>query len=163
MENFVSIDFETANEKRSSVCSVGMVRVEEGYIVDEFYELIKPVPEYYKYWNTRIHGLTLEDTLEADEFPAVWKRMQNFIEDLPLIAHNSPFDEGCLRSVLNVFQLPHHKNPFYCTVRASRRKFPQLPNHKLNTVAAYVGFPLENHHHALADAQACAHIAMEVF
>ena len=49
MENFAAIDFETANEQRTSVCSVGVVIVREGEIVDTYYSLIRPEPEYYTY------------------------------------------------------------------------------------------------------------------
>ena len=65
MKNFAAIDFETANEQRASVCSVGIVIVREGEIVDTYYSLIRPEPEYYTYWNTRVHGLTLADTAKA--------------------------------------------------------------------------------------------------
>ena len=47
MQDFAAIDFETANNERSSVCSVGVVIVKGGEIVDKFYSLIKPEPEYY--------------------------------------------------------------------------------------------------------------------
>lgn len=47
MDNFAAIDFETANNDRSSVCSVGVVVVRNGEIVDKFYSLIKPEPEHY--------------------------------------------------------------------------------------------------------------------
>ena len=47
MKDFAAIDFETANNERSSVCSVGVVIVRGGEIVDKFYSLIKPEPEYY--------------------------------------------------------------------------------------------------------------------
>ena len=47
MENFVAIDFETANGKRSSVCSVGIVVVRDGEITDKYYSLIRPIPDYY--------------------------------------------------------------------------------------------------------------------
>ena len=46
MKNFAAIDFETANEQRTSVCSVGIVIVREGEIVDTYYSLIRPEPEY---------------------------------------------------------------------------------------------------------------------
>ena len=62
MTDFAAIDFETANEQRTSVCSVGIVVVRDGTITDRFYRLIRPEPEYYSYWNTRIHGLTARDT-----------------------------------------------------------------------------------------------------
>ena len=50
MQDFVAIDFETANGRRSSVCSVGIVIVRGGEIVDGFYSLIQPAPNYYTYW-----------------------------------------------------------------------------------------------------------------
>ena len=56
MENFAAIDFETANNERTSVCSVGVVIVRDGKIVDSFYSLIQPEPNYYCYWNTKVHG-----------------------------------------------------------------------------------------------------------
>lgn len=50
---------------------------------------------------------------------------------------------------------------FYDTLASSRRWFGnKLPNHQLHTVAA-CGYDLKNHHHALADAEACAMIAMK--
>ncbi|HTN68226.1 MAG TPA: hypothetical protein VLZ33_02050 [Dysgonamonadaceae bacterium] len=59
MRNFAAIDFETANSNRSSVCSVGLVIVMDGIITDRIYELIKPEPNYYSYWNSQVHGLTI--------------------------------------------------------------------------------------------------------
>ena len=82
---------------------------------------------------------------------------------LPLVAHNSPFDEGCLRAVFELYGMPYPGYRFYCTCRASRRTFgTQLPNHQLHTVSAACGFDLANHHHALADAEACARIALKI-
>ena len=65
MKDFVAIDFETANRERTSICSVGLVRVENGDIREKIYRLIRPYPDYYSSWNTRIHGLTYRDTAHA--------------------------------------------------------------------------------------------------
>ena len=65
MTDFAAIDFETANNERSSICSVGVVIYRDGKKVDEFYSLVKPEPEYYNYWCTRVHGLTANDTDNA--------------------------------------------------------------------------------------------------
>ncbi|MDE5605846.1 MAG: exonuclease, partial [Bacteroidales bacterium] len=62
MTDFAAIDFETANNAPTSVCSVGVVVVRQGQIVDKVYRLIKPEPNFYLYWNTRVHGLTAADT-----------------------------------------------------------------------------------------------------
>ena len=110
-----------------------------------------------------MHGLTASDTATASTFAEVWREIQPRLGDLPIVAHNSSFDEGCLRAVLAAYGLPLHTNPFYCTCRQSRRLFPELPNHRLETVSQRVGYHLADHHHALADAEACAYIALEVF
>ena len=104
MQDFAAIDFETANNERSSVCSVGIVIVRDGEIADSFYSLIKPEPEYYNYWYSRVHGLCCEDTYDAPIFPEVWKQIEPLIKDLPLVAHNKPFDENCLKAVFRVYQ-----------------------------------------------------------
>lgn len=163
MKTFVALDFETANQHRTSVCSIGLVFVENGIIVDKYYELIKPVPNFYSYWNTQVHGLVFSDTEHAQQFSDLWIDISKRIKNMPLVAHNSMFDEGCLKEVLQAYQLPIHQNKFLCTYRAAKKMFPNLPNHKLPTVSQYLGFHLESHHNALADAEACAHIAMKIF
>ena len=163
MKDFAAIDFETANHHPSSVCSVGVVIVRNGVITDKIYHLIRPEPEWYSYWNTQVHGLTATDTANEKVFPHVWKEIAPKIKDLPLVAHNSPFDEACLRAVHRIYQMDYPDYEFHCTCRASRKTFGKLlPNHKLHTVAAHCGFDLTNHHHALADAEACAEIAIKV-
>lgn len=47
MNDFVAIDVETANNAPSSICAIGAVKVTDGCIVDRFYELVKPEPEWY--------------------------------------------------------------------------------------------------------------------
>ena len=99
MKDFAAIDFETANECRCSVCSVGVVIVRNGEIVDSFYSLIHPEPEYYQWFCQQVHGLSEEDTENAPVFPEVWRQIEPKIAGLPLVAHNSPFDEGSLQGV----------------------------------------------------------------
>ena len=163
MRDFAAIDFETANYDRSSVCSVGVVIVRDGEIVDKFYSLIQPEPNYYNYWCTQVHGLCRADTDEAPVFPDVWAQIEPLIEGLPLVAHNRPFDEGCLRAVFRTYQMDYPEYEVLDTLAASRRLQPDLENHQLQTVAAACGFQMENHHHALADAEACAWIALHLF
>ena len=172
MQNFVAIDFETANGKRSSVCSVGVVIVRNGEIVDSFYSLIKPVPNYYLLSCQIVHGLGYSDTDEAEPFPEVWAKLQNkvhayfpYMEDgeVPFVAHNACFDEGCLRAVFATYDIAYPCYEFRDTLYASRRHFgTSLKNHQLHTVSAACGYNLKKHHHALADAEACAWIAREI-
>ena len=96
-------------------------------------------------------------------FPEVWEKIHPLLEGYPLVAHNARFDEGCLKAVHRVYQMDYPDYVFYDTLAASRRYFGRrLPNHQLQTVAAACGFDLTRHHHALADAEACAYIGREL-
>ena len=161
MNNFAAIDFETANNERSSVCSVGIVVVRDGEIVDKFYSLIKPEPEYYNFWCSQVHGLSLDDTMDAPVFPDVWAQIEPMIEGLPLVAHNKAFDESCLKAVFRVYQMDYPDYECDCTCIGSRKVWPE-GHHNLDIIAARCGYDLENHHHALADAEACAAIALQI-
>jgi DNA polymerase-3 subunit epsilon len=163
MSTFASIDFETANASPSSICAVGIVIVREGQIVDKYYSLIQPEPNYYTYYNTRVHGLTNYDTDDARIFPKVWAEISPKIEGLTLIAHHKSFDESCLKAVFKAYGMDYPDYEFLCTCHGSRKKFPCLPNHQLQTVSEYCGYDLKSHHYALADAEACAAIALMIF
>lgn len=162
MQDFAAIDFETANSERSSVCSVGVVVVRGGELAESFYSLIRPEPNYFSYWCQRVHGLGHADTDAAPLFPDVWARVEPLIEGLPLVAHNSRFDEGCLKAVFRTYRMDYPDYQFLDTLCASRRRLRWLPNHQLQTVAEACGYQLLDHHHALADAEACAWIAREI-
>lgn len=159
MTDFVAIDFETANAKRSSICSLGLVVVENRRITDRIYSLIKPIPNYYSFWPSDIHGLNYYDTIKSPSFFDVWSKILKKTKGLPFVAHNSPFDSGCLKAIYELHEIVYPNFEFHCTLRAARHKLTNLDNHRLNTVAQYFGYNLENHHHALADAETCAIIA----
>ena len=122
MKDFAAIDFETANFERCSVCSVGVVVVRSGELVDSFYSLIQPEPNYYTYRCTAVHGLTCCDTDDAPVFSEVWKQVVPHIQGLPLVAHNSSFDEGCLRAVFKVYGMDYPDYQF-----TTRSELPDEP------------------------------------
>ena len=65
--------------------------------------------------------------------------------------------------MFRVYRMDYPDYAFYDTLAASRRYYSRLlPNHQLQTVAAACGYDLTNYHHALADAEACAYIAMKL-
>lgn len=161
MDNFAAIDFETANYTRSSVCSVGVVIVRNGAISDEIYRLIHPEPDYYIPQFTAIHGLTAQDTAKAPLFPEVWAEIAPLVKGLTLVAHNSPFDEGCLKAAFAAYGMRYPAYRFLCTCRAARFNL-NLPDNRLPTVARACGYDLTKHHNAIADAEACAHIALRL-
>lgn len=163
MKHFIAIDFETANYQRTSICSVGMVFVEDKNIVHKEYALIRPTPNYFIESFIDIHGIRPDETKNAETFDVYWQKILPRIGNWPLVAHNKAFDYYCLKATLEAYQLPMIENDFYCSLLQARKKLPQLENHRLTTVAKHCGYNLTNHHHALADAEACAVISMKVF
>ncbi len=162
MTKFAAIDFETANRERSSVCSVGIIIVDNGEIVDSYYSLIRPEPNFYDYFCTEIHGLTSDDTNTAPTFDIVWGEVEQVIEGLPLVAHNMVFDHSCIVAAHKLYKMDLPDYDIHCTCQTARKMLPNLPNHKLPTVAEHLEVSLDNHHNALADAEACAEIAIKL-
>ena len=119
------------------------------------------MPNYYEYCCTSVHGLTKYDTADAPNFPEVWQKIEPLIEGLPLVAHNKAFDESCLKAVFRAYQMVYPDYKFHCTCVASRKVWP-TGRHNLDVIAARCGYNLMNHHHALADAEACAAIALAI-
>ncbi len=160
--NFTSIDFETANNSRTSACSIGLVKVENGQIVAEKSCLIKPQPNFFISRFIDIHHITPAMVADAPLFGELWPDIRELIEDSEaLIAHNAPFDMGVLRACLEMEMIRSYLPPHFCTVRLSKKYLPFLINHKLNTVSDYFGIELD-HHEALSDARACAKILLEL-
>ena len=95
-------------------------------------------------------------------FSEVWEQIEPKIEGLPLVAHNASFDRSCLMASFHTYQMDYPDYEFFDTLEAARHHFPHLPNHQLHTVSSACGFELIHHHHALADAEACAWIAREI-
>lgn len=158
--NFVSIDFETANPSRISICAAGLAVFENGVLTESLYWLVKP-PKGYGWFREdfiECHRLTHLDVLNAPEFPAI---APEFLARLTradfVIAHNAEFDISHLRETLDYFGLAQPAFNYVCTCRLARRVWPELPNHKLSTVSGHIGLEF-NHHHAQADAEAAGQV-----
>lgn len=122
--------------------------------VETWCELINPkvaIPPF----TTDIHGITQEMVENKKTLEEHLPSFRKFLGDLPLVAHNAKFDVGFL--LFAQHQLGHElgKNDVYCSVKASRRAFKEMPNHKLGTLAKELDLGLDNHHRALDDTLAC--------
>lgn len=148
---FTAIDFETATGYHP--CSVGIVTVENGVIVDEYVSLIKPLNNEYNPFTIRVHGIYPKDTINAKIYPEIEKRLKNRV----VVAHNESFD----RNVLMKTMLLHGLNyddlniaaKWECTVKIYKAK--GIKPTKLSDCCREMNIHL-NHHEALSDARACA-------
>jgi len=159
--NFVAMDFETANGKRSSACSLALVLVRDNKIVDNFYTLINP-REVFSPHNIQIHHITPQDVQDAPTFDQVWPHIESLFDNSHLVAaHNASFDNSILKNTLTNYGIMVPNYLTIDTLRTSRKFYPDFPNHKLNTVSKALNIDLKNHHNALADSVACAEILLK--
>ena len=157
MSKVACIDFETANAFTGSICAVGVAVVRDGALQDTFYSLVKPHRDHAQFnpFNVQVHGIRPRDVAQSPEFDAVYAEIAPLLDGAVLAAHNAPFDMSCLRRVLPLYGIAEPQASYFCTCVLSRKVWPALPNHRLNTVAASLGFQF-HHHNALEDAKACA-------
>ncbi|MFV0557775.1 MAG: 3'-5' exonuclease [Enterococcus sp.] len=156
--NFIAMDFETANHQKHSACSLALVMVRNNQIVGEYYTLIKPETDFF-YRNIQVHGIQPEDVVDAPSFPEVWQQIEQYYNlNSLIVAHNAAFDNGVLQSCLNYYNLAQPPFLSLCTVRTSRKLYPEFANHRLDTVCKELAIRLDNHHDALEDSRACAQI-----
>lgn len=151
LEKFTAIDFETAHAQNWSICQVGLVTVEYGKITNEIDLLIQPPGNHYHWGNSRVHGIKRQTTKDAAFFSEIWDQIEPFIANQNIVAHNASFDCSCLRSVLTYYELPVPEFSAHCTVKIYKRN--------LKFLCDLYGIEI-NHHHALSDAKACAHLFM---
>lgn len=106
--NFIAMDFETANAKPYSACSLALVMVRDSRIVGEYYTLIQPETDFF--WrNIQIHKIHPQDVVDAPKFPDVWQQINQYFNPQSLIvAHNAAFDNKVLAECLDYYGLDNH-------------------------------------------------------
>ncbi len=157
---FSALDFETANQYRTSVCSVGIVSFENGKEVSSFYSLVKPSPFEFSSICSSIHGIYHTDVYDAPSFseiyPEILKNLNGYI-----VCHGASFDISCLNALISLYGLEHPRLKVLCTLKLAR-KFLKLPKNKLNNLAEHFNLGDFNHHNALDDARTCGKILVNL-
>jgi DNA polymerase III epsilon subunit-like protein len=159
--DFTAIDFETANSYRGSPCSVGLVKVSDGRIVDESYTLVHPPTQfdYFDGFNTWLHGINALIVAGAPRWPQVADWIVRYTDSDSLVCHNAGFDIGVIRYACIADDIPWPSVDFLCTLVLARRAY-RLPSYRLPFVAAQCDVDLHQHHQASDDARCAALIAV---
>lgn len=157
--NFTAIDFETANSSSASACSVGLVKVHDGRVVDKIGWFIRPPLGFDEFteWNTRIHGIVAADVAHAPFWSEQLPDLVAFADGDVLVAHNAGFDMGVIRGACTASRIETPSFAYLCSLAVARKTYT-LDSYKLPVAAMAAGFEDFDHHQALADAEACAAI-----
>ncbi|MFV3012560.1 exonuclease domain-containing protein [Clostridium botulinum] len=159
--NFVAIDFETANAKRNSPCSIGIVVVKDGEIVEKVHYLIKPKEMRFMPINIGIHGIRPRMVQDELEFDKIWGKIKHYFNNNLVTAHNASFDISVLRNTLKLYNIKMPSFDYICTMKLSKNFYSNIDNVRLNTVNNFLGYKFK-HHDALADAMACSNILLNI-
>lgn len=159
--DFIALDFETANEKRSSPCSIGIVVVKDGKVVEKIHHLIKPKEMRFMPINIGIHGIRTAMVENELEFDGVWQKVKKYFENSLVIAHNAAFDISVLRKSAELYDIELPEFNYICTMKLARNFYKSIDNAKLNTVNYLLEYEFK-HHDALYDALACGNILTNI-
>lgn len=155
---FVVFDLETTglSAEHNHIIEIGAVKVKNGKIYDSFSTFVRPpfgIPSRI----TELTGITEAMVADAPPEDQAVEAFLEFIGDAVLVAHNASFDVGFLSMAMK--RLRRRFDFCYLdTVELSRKLYPELPNHRLSTIAKYLNVKLVNHHRAVDDALAAANI-----
>ncbi|HET9712949.1 MAG TPA: exonuclease domain-containing protein, partial [Pyrinomonadaceae bacterium] len=158
--DFVVVDVEATGAKTppNRLIELGAYRIRGGRIVDKFLSLVNPeipIPRFV----ASLTGISNDMVKDAPVFAEVAPQWLGFVSDSVLVAHNAPFDTSFLNHEISRVYANHRMlNPHLCTVRLSRRAFPELSNHRLETIAQHFSIPIASRHRAGSDALATAEI-----
>ena len=156
-DSFAAIDFELATGVRNSVCAIGIVVVENGKIVDEYYSLVRPPQNKYHWGNSRVMKIYPKDTKNAPSFLDIYPEVEKRLKGRKMVAHNEGFDRDVLKTVMQYYGLDYNKlglpEKWEDTVTIYQAKGAESA--KLNKLAKEHHIEIE-HHNALSDARATA-------
>jgi DNA polymerase-3 subunit epsilon len=155
MNDFIAIDFETAVYNPNSAISIGLVKYRDYLVVETYYSLIRPPNLYIRPDFTDIHGLTVDDVKDEQDFMCLWENgIRDFLGDTPLAAHNAAFDMGVLKAVLEYYELAVPELRYFCTCHLARNTWRGFKSYALTALAARFNITY-NAHNALDDAMTC--------
>lgn len=159
--DFTAIDFETANGSAASACSVGLVKVRDGQVVDRIGWFIQPPVghDHFVDWNIRIHGITPDMVVDAPGWVEQLGDLVEYAEDDILVAHNAGFDMGVIKAACLATGLAVPEYRYMCSLQLARKTY-HLESYRLPSVAMAAGFDDFAHHDAVADSEACAAIVI---
>ena len=153
LNSYVVIDIETTgvDSATSEITEIGAVKTAAGEIVATFQSFVrigKPIPHAI----TKMTGIT-DEILKNEGRPLidVMKSFLKFVENLPLVAHNMPFDLSFLNKALDKCKLDRLTNETIDTLTLAKSLHKNIKDYKkgykLKNLALHYNLKFENAEH----------------
>ena len=149
--NFVVLDIENPNSRGNSICSIGILIIEDGALVRKEYSLINPEDRFDR-TNSEITGITESMVLDSPTLKEYWQEIGTTLSDSVIVGHNIKYDLSVLSKALYRYDMPVPAFRYICTLDLSHSLL-SAPSYKLSSLLGNLGISYDEHN-ALADAEA---------
>lgn len=148
---FVVLDLETTggNATQDRITEIAAVRVEDGVVRKRWSTLVNPgvrIPPFIQ----SLTGISDAMVRDAPRFEQVAPTLLDLLNDAVFVAHNARFDHSFVLNELARMELPF-KTRTLCTVRLSRKLYPQFKGHGLDAIMQRHGLSTTARHRAMGD------------
>ena len=148
---FVMLDLETTggNGVHDRITEIAAVRVENGIETERWSTLVNPgvrIPPFIQ----SLTGITDAMVEDAPSFESVAPKLLKILEGAVFVAHNVRFDHGFVVNELQRLD-QRLKAKTLCTVRLSRKLYPQFKSHGLDAIMQRHGLQTMARHRAMGD------------
>ncbi|SEQ57203.1 DNA polymerase III catalytic subunit, PolC type [Virgibacillus subterraneus] len=156
---YIVFDVETTGLSAvyDTIIELAGVKIYQGEVIDRFESFANPHHPLSQ-TTTDLTGITDDMVNNAPEIDDVLKDFYEWMEDGILVAHNASFDIGFLNQGFKKIEYKKVENPVIDTLELSRFLFPELKNHRLNTMCKHLDIELTQHHRAIYDAEATGYL-----
>ena len=157
-KNFIALDLETTglDAEKDEIINIALVRFENGSIAASIDFLVKPqkeVPAFVYY----LTGIARNEINEAKSFKEIAPQILEFINGLPLVAHNASFDSKIFMLALSRNGLKNKEFVFWDSLAIAQAAWT-FESHKLVNLIKQLNIEVSASHRALPDAEACGKV-----
>lgn len=162
-DTYVVFDVETTGLSAvyDTIIELAAVKIRNGEIIDRFESFANP---HHRLSATTINltGITDDMVENAPEVAEVIRSFHDWVGDAVLVAHNASFDMGFLNVGYKNIGIEKANNPVIDTLELGRFLYPELKNHRLNTLTKKFDIELTQHHRAIYDAEATGYLLLKM-
>ena len=143
MKNYAILDIENPNARGNSICSISILVIKNGKIIDKKYTLINP-EDRFDIRNSKINGIIESMVLDKPTFKEYWGNIKGILNDNVIIGHNITYDLSVISKSLNRYDIDIPNFRYIDTLEISQ-KYLKLDSYNLTSISEYLNYDYEAH------------------